>query len=59
MVKNPSLNAGNRTKVQILGQEEPPEKGMTTHFSIIAWRTPQTEDPGRLWSIAFQRVGHD
>ena len=59
MVKNPSLNAGNRTKFQTMGQEDPPEKGMATHFSIIAWRTPQTEEPGRLWSIVFQRVRHD
>ena len=31
---------------------------MATYYSIIAWRTPQTKQPGRLWSIVFQRVGH-
>ena len=47
------------TQVQFLGQEDPLEKGMATHFSIPAWRTPWTEEPGELWSMGSQRVGHD
>jgi len=37
----------------------PPEKSMATHSSILAWRIPQTEEPGRLQSMRSQRVGHD
>ena len=46
MVKNPPPI--QETKVQSLGQEDPLEKGMATHFSIIVWRIPWTEEPGRL-----------
>ena len=49
MVKN--LPAMQET---ILGQEDPEEKGMATHSSIIAWRTPWTEEPDRLQSMALQ-----
>ena len=42
-----------------LGQEDPLEKGMATHSSILAWKIPRTEDPGRLQSIALQRLRHD
>ena len=56
-VKN--LPAVQETWVQSLGQEEPLEKGMATHSSILAWKIPWTEEPGRLQSIGFQRVGHD
>ena len=45
--------------VQSLGWEDPLEKGMATHFSILAWRIPWTEEPGELQSIGLQRVGHD
>ena len=45
--------------VQSLGQEDPLEEGMITHFSILAWRIPWTEEPGRLQSIGSQRVRHD
>ena len=48
MVKNPPPI--QETKVQSLGQEDPLEKGMATHFSIIVWRIPWTEEPGRLYS---------
>ena len=41
-----------------LGQEDPLEEGMATHSSILAWRIPWTEKPGRLQSIGSQRVGH-
>ena len=42
-----------------LGQEDPLEKGMTTHASILAWEIPWTEEPGGLQSMGSQRVGHD
>ena len=43
----------------ILGQEDPLEKEMATHSSILAWRIPRTEELGKLQSIGLQRVGHD
>ena len=43
----------------IPGWEDPLEKGMAMHSSILAWRIPWTEEPGRLQSIGSQRVGHD
>ena len=57
MVKN--LPAIKETWVQSLGQEDPLEKGMATHFSILARKTPWTEEPGGLQSMGSQRVGHD
>ena len=57
MVKNPP--AKQETQVRSLGQEDPLEKGMATHSSILAWEIPQTEEPGRLQSMVLQRVGHD
>ena len=42
-----------------LGQEDPLEKGMVTHFSIPAWRIPWTEEPGGLQSMGSQKLGHD
>ena len=47
------------TQVQSLGREDPLEKEMVTHSSILAWRIPWTEKPGRLQSMGSQRVGHD
>ena len=47
------------TQVQSLGQEDPLEKEMATHSSILAWRIPWTEEPGGLQSTGSQRVGHD
>ena len=47
------------TQVQALGQEDPLEKEMATHSSILAWRIPGTEEPGRLESMGSQRVGQD
>ena len=44
--------------VQSLGQEDPLEKGMTAHSSILAWEIPWTEEPGGLQSMGLQRVGH-
>ena len=46
-------------QVQFLGQEDPLEKGMATHSSILAWRIPWTEEPGGLQSMGLQRVGYD
>ena len=57
MVKN--LPAVGETEVQSLGQEDPLEKGIATHCSFLAWRIPQTEEPGGLQSIGSQRDGHD
>ena len=47
------------TWVQSLGQEDPLEKEMATHSSILAWRIPWKEEPGVLQSTGLQRVGHD
>ena len=52
MVKN--LPAVWETRVQSLGQEDPLEKGMAIHSSILAWKVSWTEEPGRLQSIASQ-----
>ena len=57
MVEN--LTAVQETWVQPLGREDPLEKGMATHSSLLAWRIPGTEQPGRLQSIRSQRVGHN
>ena len=57
MTKN--LPAIQETQVRSLGQEDPLEEGMATHSSVLAWRIPWTEEPGRLQSIGSQRVGHD
>ena len=56
-VKN--LSAMQEPQVQSLGQEDPLEEGMATHSSILAWRIPCTEEPGRLQSTGLQRVGHN
>ena len=47
------------TLVRSLGQEDLLEKEMAAHSSTIAWKIPQTEEPGRLQSMGLQRVGHD
>ena len=57
MVKR--LTTMQETQVQSLGQEDPLEKEMATHSSILAWRIPCIEEPGRLQSMGSQRVGHD
>ena len=53
------LPAMQETQVQSLSREDPLEKEMATHSSILAWRIPWREEPGRLQSIGSQRVGHD
>ena len=57
MVKN--LPVVQETWVQSLGWEDPLEKEMATHSSILAWRIPWTEEPGRLQFMGSQRVRHD
>ena len=55
MVKN-HLPVMQEMQVRSLGWEDLLEKGMATHSSILAWRTPRTEEPGRLQSMGSQRV---
>ena len=55
--KASACNAGD--PASILGQEVPLEKEMVTHFSILAWKIPWLEEPGRLHTMGSQRVGHD
>ena len=57
MVKN--MPAMQEAWVQSLDWEDPLEKGMATHSSILAWIIPWTEEPGRLQSMGSQRIGHD
>ena len=57
MVKN--LPAMQETQVRFLGQEDLLKKEMATHSSILAWRIPRKEEPGRLQSMGLQRVRHD
>ena len=56
-VKNPL--AMQEMRVQSLGQEDPMEKEMATHSSILAWEIPCTEEPGGLQSMGLQRVRDD
>ena len=56
-VKN--LSVKQETWVRFLGWEDPLEKEMATHSSILAWRIPWTEEPGGLQSMGLQRVGHN
>ena len=57
LVKN--LPTVQETWVLSLGQEDPLEKGMASHFTILVWRILWTEEPGGLQSVGLQRVGHD
>ena len=52
MVKN--LPAMQDTRIQSLGQEDPLEKGMAAHSSVLAWRIPWTQEPGGLQSMGLQ-----
>ena len=54
MVKN--LPAIQETRVPFLGREDPLEKGMATHTSILAWRLPRTEEPGGLQSMGRKEL---
>ena len=57
MVKN--LPAMQETQVSSLGWEDPLEKGMAIHFTILAWKVPWTEEPGGLQSVGSKRVRHN
>ena len=57
--KKKNLPAMQEMWVQSLGREDPLEKGMATHSSILSWRIPWTEEAGRLQSLGSQRVGQD
>ena len=57
MVKR--LPAMWETRDRSLGQEDPLEKEMATHSGTLAWKSPWTEEPGRLQSMGSKRVGHD
>ena len=60
MEKDPPANARDIRDVSlILDRDDPLEKGMRTHSSILAWRIPRTKGPGELQSVGSQRVGHD
>ena len=56
MVKNQPVM--QETQVRFLGREDSLEKGMATHSSILAWRTPWTEEPGKLQFMRLQKVEH-
>ena len=55
--KESACNAGDLGSIP--GLEDPMEKGMATHSSILAWRIPQIEEPGGLQTMEWQRVGHN
>ena len=57
MAKNPPVV--QEIWVRSLNQEDPLEKEMASYSSILAWRIPWTEEPGRLQSMGSQRVGHN
>ena len=57
MAKNPPVM--RETSVRSLGREDPLEKGMTTHSSILPWKIPWTEKPDGLQFKGSQKVGHD
>ena len=57
LVKN--LPTMQETQVQFLGWEDPLQKGMTTHSSVLVWRIPLTDEPGGLQSMGSQKVRHD
>ena len=56
-INNPP--AVQKTQCRSLGREDLLEKGMAIHSSILAWKIPWTEEPGRLQSMGSQRVRHD
>ena len=60
VVKNsPAMQETEGMWAWSLGRENPLEEEMATHSSIPPWEIPQTEEPGGLWSMGLQRVGHD
>ena len=60
VIKTPPANAKEvKDEGLILGWEDPLEEGIATHSSILAWRIPWTEEPGRLQFTGSQKVGHN
>ena len=60
MVKNlPAMQETQEMWVRSAGQEDPLQREMATHSSILAWKTPWTKEPGGLQFMGLQRVGHD
>ena len=59
VLKQKNLPARRETRFQILDHVDPLEEGMATHSSILAWKIPWTEEPGRPWSMELQRVGRN
>ena len=60
VIKNPPANAGGIRDTGLnLGQEDSLEEGMATHSSVLEWRMPWTEEPGRIQSMGLQRIRHD
>ena len=60
VVKNPPANAGDAGEADFIPElGRSPGGGNATHFSILVWKIPWTEEPGGLQSIGSQRVGHD
>ena len=53
------LSTMQKTRFQSLGREDLLEKEMATHSSVLAWKIPWTEEPGRLQSMGSQKVGHN
>ena len=54
-----NLPAVQETRVRSLGGEDPLEKGMVTHSSILAWEIPRTEECGGIQPMGLPRIGHD
>ena len=54
-----SACSADETQIQYLGQEDSLEKGITSHFSILAWRIPWTEESCGLRSVGLQKAGHN
>ena len=57
--KPPAMQEMQETQVQSLGREDSLQEGIAVHSSILAWRIPWTEEPGRVQSTGSQRVGQD
>ena len=57
--KEPACQCRRQMRVRPLGWKDPLEEIMATHSSILVWRIPWMAEPGGLWSIGLQRVGHD
>ena len=59
VLKNLPASTGDMGDNGLIPGEDPLEKEMAIHSSFLAWEIPRTEEPGRLQSMAFQRIGHN